>query len=244
MNIPAIAGTIRRRILLNFRVAPEIAAQTIPGNFRPKLFGGFAIAGICLIRLEEVRPKRLPKLIGISSENAAHRIAVEWKDAGKTCEGVFVRRRDTDSRIVALAGGRVFPGVHHLADFAVSDSNSSLSMRVTSEDSPEPLVEFEASETCALPEGTVFSSLEESSSFFESGCIGYSSRPDSCRLDGLRLEISGWKVTPLDVGSVRSAYYDDRSIFPAGSIEFDHALLMRDLPHEWRSQPGMAADDS
>jgi|TARA_B110000037_G_scaffold40917_1_gene50597 hypothetical protein len=36
--------------------------------------------------------------------------------------------------------------------------------------------------------------------------------------------------------------FDDRSIFPPESIELDHALLMRDIPHEWHSQPEMSAE--
>ncbi len=98
MNIPAIRGIIRRRILLNYRVAPDSVQRVLPSNFRPKLVKGHAIAGICLIRLENVRPKGFPSFTGISSENSAHRIAVEWNDeSGRLHEGVFVPRRDTDS---------------------------------------------------------------------------------------------------------------------------------------------------
>jgi len=33
------------------------------------LVRGSAIAGICLIRLEEIRPKGMPSFVGVSSEN-------------------------------------------------------------------------------------------------------------------------------------------------------------------------------
>ena len=97
-------------------------------------------------------------------------------------------------------------------------------------------------ETDEFPEPSVFSSLEESSKFFEEGCIGYSSRPNSCILEGLKLEVTDWKVSPLNVIKVHSAYYNDTSIFPAESIQFDHALLMRDIPHLWHSEPNMSAE--
>ena len=100
MKIPVITGTIRRRILLNYRVAPDVARAVLPARFRPKLVRGQAIAGICLIRLESIRPSGFPELAGISSENTAHRIAVEWEgDDGQTRQGVYVPRRDTDSRL-------------------------------------------------------------------------------------------------------------------------------------------------
>ena len=77
---------------------------------------GRGVAGICLIRLRHIRPRFVPSRFGITSENAAHRIAVVWDGGG---EGVFIPRRDTSSRLNSLAGGRLFPGVHHRSTFAV-----------------------------------------------------------------------------------------------------------------------------
>jgi hypothetical protein len=214
----------------------------LPGNFRPKLVEGKAIVGICLIRLEEVRPKGFPAFAGISSENSAHRIAVEWDDhAGQSQEGVFVPRRDTDSRLNSLAGGRVFPGVHHHSKFSIHDRDGQIGVRIEAADLDSALIEIEAEETEDFPDTSVFGSLEESSRFFEAGCVGYSSRPDSCVMDGLLLQVDDWRVSPLHVKRVTSSYFDDASVFSTESIEFDHALLMRDIPHEWHSQASMTA---
>ncbi len=241
MKIPALTGIIRRRILLNYRVAPPVAQALLPIGFLPKLVGGYAIAGIWMIRLESIRPKGVPSLVGMTSENCAHRIAVTWEaDDGGTREGVFVPRRDTGSRLNAFAGGRFFPGVHHLSSFAAEDRDGHISLRVVAADMPAPLVSLEARETDRLPGGSVFTSLAESSRFFEAGSIGYSSRPRSDTLDGLRLSVPHWKVSPLGVQRVESAFFDDPSVFPSGSIDFDHALIMRDAPHEWRSQPTLS----
>ena len=117
MRLPAIAGLIDRRILANYRVDAQRMASVLPQPFRPWTHGGFAIGGICLIRLKHVRPKFFPFPVGIGSENAAHRIAVEWDLDGKTKRGVYIPRRDTSSLLNAFAGGRIFPGVHHRAKF-------------------------------------------------------------------------------------------------------------------------------
>jgi hypothetical protein len=124
----------------------------------------------------------------------------------------------------------------------VEDHNGQISIRIVAADVEKPLIELEASETDDFPDASVFPSLKDSSEFFEAGCIGYSARPDSCTLDGLSLKVSDWRVSPLRVHSARSAYFDDSSIFPTGSIELDHALLMRDVPHEWHSEPSMASE--
>ena len=85
----------------------------------------------------------------------------------------------------------------------------------------------------ALPSSSIFTSLSAASKFFESGSLGYSATCDPRRLDGLELKLSRWQVQPFDVPSVHSSYFSNTELFPAGSIEFDHALVMRNAAHEW-----------
>src|SRR6185436_17025543 len=87
MRIPTVRGLSKRRILVNYRVDPAVLTPLLPMPFRPKIVRGFGMAGICLIRLKGLRPAGLPAWLGISSENAAHRVAVEWDDDGTTREG-------------------------------------------------------------------------------------------------------------------------------------------------------------
>src|SRR5438309_1681955 len=119
MRIPVVRGVIDRRILVNYHVDPAVLAPLLPAPFRPKVVHGVGMVGICLIRLKNLRPAFLPAWLGLSTENAAHRTAVEWDDHGTVQDGVYVRRRDTNSRFNALVGGRLFPGFHHHARFTV-----------------------------------------------------------------------------------------------------------------------------
>lgn len=66
MKIPTIKGVIDRRVLINYMVDPEIIAKLIPKPFRPQVYKGKAIVGICLIRLKDIRPKGLPAFMGLS----------------------------------------------------------------------------------------------------------------------------------------------------------------------------------
>ncbi len=236
MKLPAIEGIIRRRLLVNYRADPQVVARLLPEGFRPKLHAGHAIAGICLIRLEEVRPTFLPAWTGIASENAAHRMAVTWTEEGREMEGVYIPRRDTGSLPNYLAGGRLFPGEHHFADFEVADGGGRITMQVTSRDGSMSL-HLEATESAVFPAASCFASLADSSAFFEPGSIGYSATKDRGLLDGLLLETRRWEVHPLDVQAVRSSFFEDSSAFPPGSAVFDHALVMRDIPHAWHRVP-------
>ena len=234
MRLPTIQGVIRRRILANFRVDPEVMQRLLPSRFTPKLHDGLAVAGICLIRLEHIRPKFVPLNVGLNSENAAHRVAVLWEEEGQTREGVFISRRDTNSELNVLLGGRVFPGEHHQAAFSVKESPSEISLSMQSADATVA-VQVEGKIAEQLPSASIFSSLNEASAFFESGSLGYSVTHDADRLDGLRLETKQWQVEPLEIGKVHSTYFSDETMFPKDSIAFDHALIMRNVEHEWHT---------
>jgi len=235
MKIPVIRGVIDRRILVNFQVDPGILAKFLPAPFSPKLAGGRGIAGVCLIRLKEIRPRFVPSLCGISSENAAHRIAVEWTADGRSHEGVYIPRRDTSSRLNTLAGGRIFPGLHHPARFDIQEKDDSYSVALRSNDGQVHL-QVVGRVASALPKESVFSSLEEASEFFERGSVGYSATANPGRFDGLELKSLGWRVEPLAVDYVESSFFSDEAIFPRGSVRFDCSLLMRDIQHEWHAR--------
>ncbi|MFP6752500.1 MAG: hypothetical protein VB855_12540, partial [Pirellulaceae bacterium] len=73
MKIPIMRGIMDRRILANFHVDADVLAGVVPAPFRPKLIHGVGIAGVCLIRLRQLRPRFVPRFLGLDSENAAHR---------------------------------------------------------------------------------------------------------------------------------------------------------------------------
>ena len=51
MRLPNLEGLVERRLLVNYRVDPEVATRLLPSPFRLQLVNGWAVAGICLIRL-------------------------------------------------------------------------------------------------------------------------------------------------------------------------------------------------
>jgi hypothetical protein len=238
MYLPTIQGVIERRILVNYRVEPEVLARVLPAPFRPKLIHGVGMAGVCLIRLREIRPRGFPARVGIGSENAAHRIAVEWDEEGIVREGVYIPRRDSSSTLNTLLGGRVFPGMHHHARFTVTEQGDDFRVALESDDG-ETRLRIAARLASDLPAASIFGSLPEASEFFERGALGYSATRDPQRFDGLELRSHGWKVEPLAVEAVHSSFFENPAHFPPGSLQFDCALLMRDIDHEWHGRAAL-----
>ncbi|MEX2187175.1 MAG: DUF2071 domain-containing protein [Pirellulales bacterium] len=230
--MPVLRGTIERRVLLNYRVDPDAAARLLPAPFRPQVVGGHAVAGVCLIRLARLRPRGVPAWLGLRFENAAIRVAAEWDVDGATQCCVFVLERYTASPLASWAGGRIFPGVHHRARF--EGSESARSIRVGYRGSDGTTLSVAGEETGDWPTDSVFASAAEASAFFAAGSLGYSWNARRGDFDGMELCVQNWRATPLAVHEFASSYFDDEQRFPPGSIALDHALLMRDIEHEWR----------
>jgi uncharacterized protein YqjF (DUF2071 family) len=230
-----MTGVIDHRILLNYRVDPEALRRILPAPLEPKLVDGWGIGGICQVSLSRMRPRGLPAIVGTKSHNAAHRIAVTH-DGG---EGVYVPRRDTGSRLNQLAGGRLFPGAYRYSDFRVRVEGERYDVRVT-DSGGATVVAVEAEVSSAISSDSIFADLASASRFFRGGGIGWSPGSDPTTLDTIELWTREWNMVPLDVQLQTSGYFGDASLFPAGSVEFDSGLLMRDLEHEWRAQDGLA----
>jgi hypothetical protein len=231
---PTMAGTIERRLLVNYRVDAQVRESFLPAPFRPLLVQGWGLAGICMIRLRNLRPAGLPPTLGLTTESAAHRVAVEWEGPAGPCRGVYIPRRDTSSRLTVLFGGRLFPGAHHRAHFQARETRERFEVAFASEDGTAA-VSVTAHCAAALPPGSVFGSSDAASTFFENGSLGYSPTRRPGRFEGLTLECATWRIQPLMVEQAESSFFQDGSVFPSGAVEFDSALVMREIHATWRA---------
>jgi hypothetical protein len=231
---------MERRILVNYRADAHVLAEFLPAPFRPALVDGHGIAGICLIKLASVRPPGLWPAAGLTSENAAHRVAVQWDTPAGPVNGVYVPRRDTSSLIVSLAGGRLFPGWQHLANFNVEEDDDRFWVRVRSRDGAVHII-VAAHRTDRVMAGSTFADLEAASQFFRCAPVGYAATPAEGVFDGVELYTNSWNLTALQVDEARSSIFDDPTRFPAGSIAIDSAFLMSGLTTTWHRRPRLFA---
>jgi hypothetical protein len=231
---PRLAATIERRLLINYRVDPEVALRLLPAGLRPQLVNDQAVAGVCLLRLGSLRPAWVAPAVGWGAENAAHRIAVEWDDAHGTQVGVYIPERHSASWLPVVAGGRLLPGVHHHARFAGHETDGHIEVTMTAPGTHvHAAVDLTEDWTSDL-----FASVEDASAFFRNGAVGWSPSRDGRRLEGLRLETTRWQVTPGRARAVRSSFF---AALPAGTATLDSVLVMRDVPITWAVVAGPTA---
>ena len=194
-----------------------------------------------LIRMKEVRPRLLPGFVGMGSENGAVRFAVQWEAEGEVREGVYIARRFTNSRLNTLVGGRFFPGVHQHARFQVSEAHPYYQLALESGDGQTQLA-LRGTVRDRLPDDSLFASMDEASEFFRAGSLGYSDSRTAGVFDGLELRSLHWRLTALEVACVESTLFNEADNFPPGTSEFDCALFMRGIEHEWHARESLYAE--
>jgi hypothetical protein len=238
---PRLRASIDRRLLVNYRVDPDVLAAVLPKPFRPALVDGHGLAGICLIRLSGIRPHGLPAAVGLTSENAAHRVAVRWESPDGPVTGVYVPRRDTSSRFATLVGGRLFPGWQHAARFEVAEHDGRYRIEVESRDRHVSIAVDARLAEHVMP-GSLFDTLEEASDFFRGAPVGYAATPTAGVFDGVELATDGWDLRPVHIDKIASSFFEDTTRFPVGSTTLDSAFLMGGLTTTWHPRDELHAE--
>jgi hypothetical protein len=191
-----------------------------------------------MIRFKDLRPKGVPALMGLGSENAAHRIAVSWNQDGKEMEGVYIPRRDTNSWFNKTLGGAVFPGIFNRSQFKVNETLDHVSIEIVREDGGVEAA-FDGETAEAFPSTSIFRNLDEAANFFSLGSTGYSATNELDHYHGMELKTLDWTIKPVVVHKAISCFFADETRFPQGSVELDCALLMSNVAHEWHSRPDL-----
>lgn len=238
MLINSISGLCERRLILNWRVDPDIVAKLLPRPFRPRLVNGHAIVGMDVLKLAEMRPTGLPAFTGFSTENAIDRIAVEWDEGGTIVQGLYVPHRYSPSTVNALvSSARLFPTIftHALFDFNERAGRYQVSVFAGAN-----RFELDANESKTFAEKSILGSPNAASDFHRDAKISYSPSPDKDKFDAIYLKTLDWKATPLSIKSVSYSYID--RLYP-GAV-FDSALVMHSTKHEWHGLGSISASGS
>ena len=231
---------MERRILVNYRVDPDVLASALPPPFRPVLVDGHGVAGKCLIRLGGICRAMFPALVGLTSENAAHRVAVRWDTPSGPRTRVYIPRRDASSLLAAVAGGRLFPGLQHRARFNVAERDGRYRIQLESRDGAVQILVVAQITDQVMP-GSVFASLQAASRFFRGAPVGYAATRRKGVFDRVELGTVGWSLKPLHIEDAASSFFDDPARFPPGTATLDSAFLMGRLITTWHPKPQLLA---
>ncbi|HTN79565.1 MAG TPA: hypothetical protein VMK16_07820 [Acidimicrobiales bacterium] len=227
VRTPVLQATLERRLLLTYRLDPDAVADLVPGPFWLHMVGGFAVGSITLDHVTALRPRGLPAAAGFTSQNAAHRIAVEWDQHGRKAAGTFVLSRHTSARRIAVAGDRLFPGLRMRADFDVDDRGPNVSVGFRGSDGSAVDAEVVVDDDVGRSE--LFSAPQEGWRLAVRGAMTASLRRKAGELDWIDEHARGGRVRAASIERVTS------SLFSAALGTPDSAIVARDVMIEWQA---------
>ncbi|MGM1017113.1 MAG: DUF2071 domain-containing protein [Actinomycetota bacterium] len=229
--IRRVDAHLRRRLLITYRLDAEVARDLVPASLRPLLVDGYAVAGICVLGMDGIRPFGLGRGPGLRSENATHRIAVEWDEDGETQVGVFIFERYSSAAHPVLFGGRLFPGVHRRARFTLTEDRDRYALTMSGRRvALSADVEIDADAW----DSTLFATPAEASAFYRAGRGGWSRGHDGTTLERVELTSTAWAAEGARLHSLSSSFFES---LPHGSAVVDSVLVMRDIPLELSAVP-------
>lgn len=229
---------MERRILVNFRIDPQILAPQLPAPFKPKVVNGYALGSVCLVKLKNMCPHYLPITWGPSSENSAHRFLVEWETQHQHQEAVYITRRDTNSFLNQVIGGTLFPGEYIQSYFKTQDTKGEHQIEMKSRDHQTKI--FVKGQTCdSHPNNSVYPSLEAAETEIRKETLGYSKTKIAHHFDGVRLHCRNFNLQSFKVQELHCSFFNDTDRFPEGSIDLDSAFLMKEIDHTWEPCPSL-----
>jgi len=219
VRITPVHGVVERRLLVTYRLDPDVAKEVLPAPLQARLIGGYAVAGIALAHVGRIRPAGLPAVVGLSRETGMHGIAVEWGTTRSLHTGVFVMHRDS----VGAGPGR---RLRWAPRFTVDERADGLRVAYTSRDHAVR-VDVDVSLAAGLAGSALFRDVRAAIRFLElDGPEGTSWGPS---LRGLKLSAGDRCFGAARVRTATSSIFADTSVFPPGSLHVDSALLLRDL---------------
>ncbi len=113
-----LTGELTRYWSLIYRSPLDLVARQLPPQLKPVSFGGFGFWNVAIFEIAGLRPRGLPKNLGITARFAAYRLHVRHQNkAGASVEGLHFQRCDCcdgDSPILTGASNLLSGfGVHH-----------------------------------------------------------------------------------------------------------------------------------
>ena len=222
MRIIPVRGVIERRLLVIYRLDPDVAKGLLPAPFRTRLTSGYAVAGIALAHLGRLRPAGLPPVTGLSRESATHGIAVEWESPRSLHTGVFVVHRDSAGTV---------PGRHfrRAPMFTVEERTDGLRVAYSSRDRAVQ-VDVDVSLATALEGSALFRDVRAAARFLElDGANRAAGAAWTPQPRGIKLSAGDGCISAARVRTAASSIFANTSVFPPGSVHLDSALVLRDL---------------
>ena len=239
-SLPFEANTIwAEAICVNVQIEPDALRPLIPTHFELDLYNDKAFISLTASRLKDFGMGRIPRALRMNFYQSTYRAHVTFTDyRGRKMRGCYFVRSETNSHIMSLTAN-LLPEfkAHHCGTFPIlmAHNGKHLVFSVDSGDDPAGkvvLVLDDAHPLNAMPESSIFPTIQDSYDFIVDFYDDFSYDPDTDDVFILSIDRGDWDIRVLETVDCYLGYFEDGP-FPAGSTKVDSVFYFRNTPYRW-----------
>jgi hypothetical protein len=231
-----LRGVLEPCLLLTYRVAADAVRGLLPDGLALSTFRGWAFWNVVLCRVLAMRPRGVPRCLGVDYSHVAYRLHVRAEAAGgRELDGLYFVRSDADRAWLARAGNVMTDLRFEASRIDWAGDNQTMTVRVSNSPSGcgDADVTVRLGTNISLPGDSCFDSPRSAAAFLKYRPLGLATDSTGRRLrltEVLRND-RDWHERPVAVERSRFAFFD-RLKMPAMHLE--RAVTVAAIPYRWR----------
>lgn len=237
-NPLTMVGLLRNCWLFAYGTPVEEARRLLPASLEPVVYGGAAFWNVVVCRIEGMRPKGVPPIVGFDYWHVAYRLYVRFRTkTGEPIEGLYFLRSDCDSRLMAAAGNLVTDFNFNVARIRIDETAEATQLTVESPTAPVQVLLN--GNVPSRPADSVFKDGTAAAAALKYKPFGISILPDgNANIVRIIREESAWVAHEQNVVSATWGYFHDKK------VRFEGCYRVDPIQYQWNRGEIHAASGS
>ena len=213
--------------------------RSVPSPFELDLYRGSAFVSLTASRLKDFGVGRIPDALRMNFYQATYRAHVTFTDfRGRRLRGCYFVRSETNSPLMNLTANLLPEFKAHrcsTSSILIARQGDRLLLTVDSQDDAAGKVVLVLDDSHALeamPNTSVFPSIQEAYDFIVDFYEAFSYDPDSGDVLILQIDRGDWNIRVLDPIDHYLGFFVDGP-FPHGKTQLDSVFYFRNTPYRW-----------
>ncbi len=226
-NPVPMVGRLSRCWLLAYRAPLDLVSRHLPAPLKPLSFGGYGFWNVVVCEVENMRPRKFPKVLGITYRHVAYRIYVRHlNQAGASVEGLYFLRSDCDSPLVAAGGNALTEFKFHTGEITIAENPLATLLEVQATGA-NGRATINYGHHAKLADDSPFQSVQEAGDFLEYSPHGISVSPRGVEVLPIQRDEAAWKPR------VVAAHSDHWDYLTNEETHLEVAYEVAPIDYEW-----------
>ncbi len=235
MPLPlTMVGRIDECLLISLRTRAAGVERLVPKPLHLVTHRGFAFFNVVVCHIDRMRPRGVPRALGMSYHHVAYRLLVRVaRGDGTVYRGLYFLRSDADSALVSMGGNVASDFRFHGATIELGTDGPELHASVASRDGVGDVAfRCDLEGEAALPAGSCFASMEEARRVLTYTPTGLAPRgARKVALAEVFRRECDWDERAVGVAEARWSFFESLGIEPP-TLEL--ATRVAPIDYRWR----------